>query len=306
MKIKLFTIGVYGFSEETFFQALQTAGIDVFCDIRWRRGVRGAAYAFANSQRLQKRLAELDIHYLYRRDLAPTPAIRQRQKEADKADKIAKRQRTGLGEPFIAAYQSEILAHFDPQSLLDDLPANARKVVLCCVEREPAACHRSLVAAKLAEAWRSPVVNIQPFRVTRAHLKNACDQRNGDLLDKLLEIDNKLIDDAAFYTDTWGEWWGLLLECVYSSWVDGVRILLKHGADRRQGNWGDCLPITPEEAAAGKPEILQLLTSRERPAYTRQSDPPLPITESEDDRQINRQGQIRDETGLVFQTEAFE
>jgi uncharacterized protein (DUF488 family) len=162
MEIELFTIGVYGFTEETFFAALQTNGITVFCDIRQRRGVRGAAYAFANSQRLQKRLAELGIHYLYRQDLAPTTAVRQRQKEADKTDKIAKRKRTGLGRPFIEAYQTEVLAHFDPQSLLDDLPANNAKVALFCVEREPTACHRSLAAAKLADALGVVVVDIRP------------------------------------------------------------------------------------------------------------------------------------------------
>jgi uncharacterized protein (DUF488 family) len=162
MKTELFTIGVYGFTEESFFAALQAAGIDVFCDIRQRRGVRGAAYAFANSQRLQKRLAELGIHYLYRQDLAPTTAVRQRQKEADKVDKVAKRQRTGLGRPFIEAYQAEVLAHFDPQSLLDDLPANSRRVALFCVEQEPAACHRSLVAAKIAASLQLPVTDILP------------------------------------------------------------------------------------------------------------------------------------------------
>ncbi len=66
------TIGVYGFDEAGFFQALQDAGVDTFCDIRRRRGVRGSAYAFANSQRLQGRLAELGIRYIYRSDLAPS------------------------------------------------------------------------------------------------------------------------------------------------------------------------------------------------------------------------------------------
>jgi hypothetical protein len=138
------------------------------------------------------------------------------------------------------------------------------------------------------------------FQVTRAHLKNACDQRNGDLLDKLLEIDNNYIDDSAFYTDSWGEWWGLLLECVYDNWADGVCILLKHGANRRQGNWGDGIPITPKEVAADKPGILQLLKSRERPSYVRLTDPPLPAEASDADKRTNRQGQIWDETGLVF------
>ena len=71
------TLGVYGFTAEAFFEALQRAGVDTFCDIRWRRGVRGREYAFANSGRLQQRLGELGMRYLHLRELAPTPALRQ-------------------------------------------------------------------------------------------------------------------------------------------------------------------------------------------------------------------------------------
>ncbi len=91
--MKLVTIGVYGFSEAAFFNALQQAGVDTFCDIRWRRGVRGSEYAFANRARLEKRLAELGIRYLHFRELAPTPALRQRQYDADKAAGTTKRKR---------------------------------------------------------------------------------------------------------------------------------------------------------------------------------------------------------------------
>ena len=97
------TIGVYGFDETGFFQALHDAGVDTFVDIRRRRGVRGAAYAFANSQRLQARLAELGIRYVYRPDLAPSKAVRQAQEAADKASKTAKRQRTELDPAFVEA-----------------------------------------------------------------------------------------------------------------------------------------------------------------------------------------------------------
>ena len=109
MQPKIVTIGVYGFDEDSFFEALCKARVDTFCDIRSRRGVRGATYAFANSLRLQARLAELGIRYLYRKDLAPTQAVRDRQAAADKATKTAKRQRTALGEAFITAYHAECL-----------------------------------------------------------------------------------------------------------------------------------------------------------------------------------------------------
>jgi hypothetical protein len=162
MSIKIVTIGVFGFSEEAFFHALQTAQVDTFCDIRQRRGVRGATYAFCNSQRLQKRLAELGIRYLHGKDLAPTTAVRQIQYDADKANKVAKRKRTTLGQAFINAYQEEVLADFEPQSLLDDLETDAQVVALFCVEREPDACHRSLVAAKLQQELGMEVEDILP------------------------------------------------------------------------------------------------------------------------------------------------
>ena len=160
--MKLVTIGVYGFDEEAFFQALQAAEVDVFCDIRQRRGMRGATYAFANSQRLQRRLAELGIRYLYRQDLAPTKSGRDRQIEADKTQKVAKRQRSALGEAFIEAYRAEILVDFEPQSLLDDAGPDAQVMALFCVEREPAACHRSLVADQLRWTLGLEVEHIRP------------------------------------------------------------------------------------------------------------------------------------------------
>ena len=161
-KIKIVTIGVYGFDETGFFDALCEAEVDTFCDIRSRRGVRGATYAFANSKRLQARLAELGIRYLHRKDLGPTKAVREKQAAADKTTKTAKRKRTELGEAFIAAYHTECLDAFDPQSLLDELESDAKIVALFCVETAPEACHRSLVADKLAKTFNLEVEDILP------------------------------------------------------------------------------------------------------------------------------------------------
>lgn len=144
------------------------------------------------------------------------------------------------------------------------------------------------------------------FKVTRAHLKIACEQQDWDLLDKLLEIDNSSINDTSLYTDTWGEWWGLLFQAILSDSVDGVKVLLKHGAKRHVGNWGDCIPISPKELARDKPEILALLKNRKRPDYQRKTEPPLPKGESAEEQTINRHGKIRDETGLVFPFEGIQ
>jgi uncharacterized protein (DUF488 family) len=156
------TIGVYGCKEADFIAALQQAGVDTFVDIRGRRGVRGAAYAFANSQRLQARLAELGIRYQHRPDLAPSREMRSQQHAADKAGKTAKRQRAVLDPAFAAAYRQERLASFDSQQFLDGLGPAARVVALFCVEREPAACHRSLLAERLARDLGTAVRHLLP------------------------------------------------------------------------------------------------------------------------------------------------
>jgi uncharacterized protein (DUF488 family) len=154
--MKLFTIGAYGFKAEAFFSVLQAAGVQIFCDIRWRRGVRGREYAFANSARLQQRLQELGIGYLHLRELAPPPAVRQRQKEADKTTKTTKRKRSGLGELFVVGYQEQCLGTFDSRRFVEQL-GQAATIALFCVEREPCACHRSLLAERLARDLGSQI-----------------------------------------------------------------------------------------------------------------------------------------------------
>jgi uncharacterized protein (DUF488 family) len=148
---RIVTIGVYGWSETDFLKALQNAKVDLFCDIRRRRGVRGREYAFANSTKLQSRLAELGIAYQHILELAPTEAVRHAQAEADKVAKIVKRKRTELSAAFVHSYEETVLAGFSPQAFLASLPSDVQTVAFCCVERAPEACHRSLVAQTFAE-----------------------------------------------------------------------------------------------------------------------------------------------------------
>lgn len=95
--IKIFTIGVYNSTESSFFKKLISNNIDLFCDIRQRRGVRGAQYKYVNSNYLQDKLKELNIEYEYIKDLAPTNEIRQKQKDVDKHNGESKKQRLVLG-----------------------------------------------------------------------------------------------------------------------------------------------------------------------------------------------------------------
>lgn len=160
--LHLATIGVYGFDERTFFEALQSADVDTVCDIRRRRGVRGREYAFANSQRLQRRLAELGIRYVHSLALAPATTLRREQDTQDRATHTAKRQRTILSPVFSQAYQRDNLARFEPDAWLAELPADAHTVALLCVEREPEACHRGLAAAHMQRLWGCSVTHLRP------------------------------------------------------------------------------------------------------------------------------------------------
>ena len=117
------------------------------------------------------------------------------------------------------------------------------------------------------------------------------------MLDLLLETDATHLNDKALFTDTWGDWWGLLMEVIYRKAPDGLRVLLKHGANRDTSRWGDGMPQSPLEAAEGEPEILALLQDPARSSYSRQSDLPLPAADPARDEL----GRIRDDTGLAFQ-----
>lgn len=150
--MEFYTIGVYNSKEDDFFRKLTENNIDVFCDIRQRRGVRGSEYSFVNSVRLQQKLAANGVSYIYVRDLAPTSEIRNLQKEADAKLGEQKRSRNQIGKVFSIAYKNQILNNFDFDSLICMLKnKGAKRIVFFCVEEKPEACHRSIVAEKLMQ-----------------------------------------------------------------------------------------------------------------------------------------------------------
>jgi hypothetical protein len=161
MLLKIVTIGAYGFTETSFFSALELAQVDTFCDLRFRRGVRGPEYAFVNSKRLQRGLAEAGKRYLHFRQLAPSPSLRRCQASADKAQRIGKRQRGQLSPEFVSGYQHECLDNFDSGSFVAQL-GQSKVAALFCVEREPAACHRLLVAERLTADLKVELAHLVP------------------------------------------------------------------------------------------------------------------------------------------------
>ncbi|HEY4442143.1 MAG TPA: DUF488 domain-containing protein [Candidatus Elarobacter sp.] len=150
--MRVWTIGVYGTDKAAFFAELEESGIDVFLDIRRRRAVRGPHYAFANARRLTHELGVRGIAYRHILELAPPPELLDLQHAADEEQRVRYSERTALAPEYVRRYRAEVLDRFD-------FPELARKLteyqapVLFCIERIPEACHRSLVAPKLARAF---------------------------------------------------------------------------------------------------------------------------------------------------------
>lgn len=141
----IITCGVYGFTSQSFEDAVVSAQPDVFVDIRRRRGVRGSQYSFANSQRLQEMLARNGIPYVHRIELAAPEQAMKREGEFDKAEGIARHERNHLSAEFVADYEHEVLAQFDATKFVESL-GDPNRVLLLCVEATPTACHRGLLA----------------------------------------------------------------------------------------------------------------------------------------------------------------
>ncbi|MGE5408354.1 MAG: DUF488 family protein [Syntrophothermus sp.] len=156
----LATIGVYGFDREGFLDALRAEGVELVLDVRQRRGVRGREYAWANARRLQAGLQEAGIAYSHLRQLAPTTELRQVQYREDARRGEGKRSRTVLAPAYREGYEREILAGVDLASVVD--LAGGRRSALMCVERDPEACHRSLIAARLARDRGFEIHHLRP------------------------------------------------------------------------------------------------------------------------------------------------
>jgi uncharacterized protein (DUF488 family) len=154
------TIGVYGFSRDSFLEALADAEIDLLLDVRQRRGVRGSEYAWANARRLQTALKEAGVGYTHLKELAPTTELRQLQYTEDARLGEGKRSRTVLAAEYTRRYTEEILDRVDLGPVVKWIGASS--AALLCVERDPEACHRSLISARLGRDWGLSVKHLRP------------------------------------------------------------------------------------------------------------------------------------------------
>jgi uncharacterized protein (DUF488 family) len=158
---RVVTIGVYGWSVGRFIDVIGAASVKQLLDVRQRRGVRGSEYAWANSTRLQAALAEAGIEYRHRPELAPTTELRHLQYAEDARQRVGKRSRTELAPEYVERYTHERLDPVDLTSIVEAMPVDGA-TALFCVERDPEACHRSLIAGRLAAEFGLPVEHIRP------------------------------------------------------------------------------------------------------------------------------------------------
>jgi len=158
---RIATIGVYGFTVDTFVDTLVGGGVGLLLDLRQRRGVRGPEYSWANSARLQQSLAAAGVGYRHVLELAPTTELRRLQYREDDRQGVGRRNRVALAQEYAQRYTREILDPYDLGALVAELPGGST-TALFCVERDPEACHRSLVAQRLHAEHGLPVTDLRP------------------------------------------------------------------------------------------------------------------------------------------------
>jgi uncharacterized protein (DUF488 family) len=163
------TIGVYDFDAASFLRMLGQTGVTQILDIRQRRGVRGSQYAWANARRLQNLLSGAQIAYEHHPELAPDTEMRQLQYREDARQGVGKRTRVQLSPEYVRVYSQEVLDRVPLELLIKRLPVHGIAALLC-VEATAAACHRSLVSARLAERFDFEVIDLEPGEPTDADL----------------------------------------------------------------------------------------------------------------------------------------
>lgn len=134
-KPQVFTIGYEGADVDRFLTTLKDAGVETLADVRAVALSRKRGFS---KSALRDALAGQGIGYEHFVKLG-TP------KEGRQAA------RAGDGELMRRIYCEEVLATEDAQAAFRDLEAlaGARPICLLCFERDPANCHRRILAQRL-------------------------------------------------------------------------------------------------------------------------------------------------------------
>ena len=161
---RVVTIGVYEWDRHAFLEALRAGDVRVLLDVRQRRGVRGREYAWANAVRLQHALGSERVAYRHHRELAPTTELRHLQYAEDWGESVGKRSRVELARIYRSpGTRARSSSHVDLARIVAELPLDGAGAIFC-VEADPEACHRSIVAERLAAEHDVVVRHLLPQR----------------------------------------------------------------------------------------------------------------------------------------------
>ena len=135
------TIGYQAATVGTFLDALREGGVELLVDVRAVASSRRPGFS---KTRLAANLQEVGIGYLHLRGLGTPPEGR----AAARAGRYPELRRIYLEHLETTGAREQLGA-------LAELVQSGRRICLLCFEAEPAHCHRSMVAAALAD--RVPV-----------------------------------------------------------------------------------------------------------------------------------------------------
>lgn len=131
------TIGYQAATVGSFLDALREAGVELLVDVRAVASSRRPGFS---KTRLAANLQDAGIEYLHLRGLGTPPEGR----AAARAGKYPELRRIYLEHLVTPGAQDELEA-------LTGLVRSGRRICLLCFEADPAHCHRSMVAAALAD-----------------------------------------------------------------------------------------------------------------------------------------------------------
>jgi uncharacterized protein (DUF488 family) len=134
--MKFYTVGYQGADPDRFVEALSAAGVELVADVRAVALSRKRGYS---KNQLRERLAEAAIEYRHFIDLGTPKAGREAARAGDAAS--------------MRKIFCEQLATPAAMAAFDDLAklAPERPVCLLCFERDPAQCHRRILAERLEQ-----------------------------------------------------------------------------------------------------------------------------------------------------------
>jgi len=144
----LATIGYETATPERLREALTEAGVDLLVDVRAVANSRRPGFS---KSRLAASLAEVGIEYLHLRALG-TPAEGRAAARGGHHDELREIYHRHLDTPEAR----------DALETLVGIVRSGRRASLLCLEADPAHCHRSLVAAAVAERIPVRVENLSP------------------------------------------------------------------------------------------------------------------------------------------------